>query len=197
MTRTTSNDAAPTAPGNVRFKVAGMHCAACAATVQRAIEGRPGVRSATVSVTSGEATAVGEGLDPAAIAEAIRDRGYDAEPHTGSVAPAELRSDLELRQAQHERQWRHRAIVGIGLWVPMALVHWFVDATWVPWALFAGATTVVIAAGAGFYRSAFAAARRRTTNMDTLIAMGATTAYVYSVVLFIAGLLGAPGAQHL
>ncbi|MHC4969935.1 MAG: heavy metal translocating P-type ATPase, partial [Planctomycetota bacterium] len=41
-----------------------------------------------------------------------------------------------------------------------------------------------------FYRSAAAAARRLTTNMDTLIAMGATTAYVFSLIVFVAQLSG-------
>jgi Cu+-exporting ATPase len=70
----------------------------------------------------------------------------------------------------------------------MAVVHWGVttQALWKPWFLLAGATIVIAAAGWGFYRSAAKAARRLTTNMDTLIAMGATTAYVYSLVVFVA-----------
>jgi copper chaperone CopZ len=42
-----------------------MHCAGCAATVQRAIESRPGVRRASVSVTQGRATIVGTNLSAA------------------------------------------------------------------------------------------------------------------------------------
>jgi Cu+-exporting ATPase len=78
-------------------------------------------------------------------------------------------------------------VIGLGIWIPMAIVHWGVaDASWRPWFLLAGATIVIATAGWGFYRSAAAAARRLTTNMDTLIAMGATTAYVYSLIVFVA-----------
>jgi Cu+-exporting ATPase len=171
----------------VRLRVSGMDCAGCAATVQRAIEARPGVRSAAVSFTDGLATVVGDALRPETLIEAVRDRGYDAEAlDDETAAPAELRSEIELRQAERERQWRNRALIGLGVWVPMAVVHWGVaDAPWKPWFLLAGATIVIAAAGWGFYRSAWAAARRFTTNMDTLIAMGATTAYLFSLVVFV------------
>jgi Cu+-exporting ATPase len=164
-----------------------MDCAGCAASIQRALEARPGVRSAAVSFTDGLATVVGDSLRPEALVEAVRDRGFEAEPLGDEVAaPAELRSEIELRQARREHQWRNRAMVGLGLWVPMAIVHWGVaDVPWKPWFLLAGATIVIATAGWGFYRSAAAAARRLTTNMDTLIAMGATTAYVYSLVVFV------------
>jgi Cu+-exporting ATPase len=55
----------------------------------------------------------------------------------------------------------------------------------------------MIAAGGGFFRSALAAARRRTTNMDTLIAVGATTAYVFSLAVLASELAGRPLGQPL
>ena len=78
----------------------------------------------------------------------------------------------------------HVTIVGGGTagWLAAAL-GW--PGAWLPWVMLAGSSVVLATAGAGFYRSAWAAARRKTTNMDTLIAMGATTAYVYSLVVFV------------
>lgn len=177
---------APTQPiREVQLKVSGMQCAGCAVTVQRAIESRPGVTSANVSVTNGLATVTGESLDPASLVEAVRRRGFEAQPVDHAPAPAEARSEIELRQLKQERRWRFRAIVSLGIWLPMALVDWLTDAAWVPWAMLGGATIVLAVAGAGFYRSAIAAALKRATNMDTLIALGATTAYVFSLVVFI------------
>ena len=177
---------APTQPiREVQLKVSGMQCAGCAVTVQRAIESRPGVTSASVSVTNGLATVTGESLDPASLVEAVRRRGFEAQPVDHAPAPAEARSEIELRQLKQERRWRFRAIVSLGIWLPMALVDWLTDAAWVPWAMLGGATIVLAVAGAGFYRSAIAAALKRATNMDTLIALGATTAYVFSLVVFI------------
>jgi len=189
-----------TAVHELRLKVSGMHCASCAATVQRAIEARPGVRSAAVSVNDGTATIHGTDLQTEALVQAVRDRGFDAEPAGDAVDPAQLRSEIEIRQARRERQWRFRAIVGLGLWVPMAMLHWFGPPAWepwIPWVLLAAASTVLTTAGWGFYRSAAAAARHRTTNMDTLIAMGATTAYVFSLVVLIGMTLGLVADQPL
>ncbi|MHC5007667.1 MAG: heavy metal translocating P-type ATPase [Planctomycetota bacterium] len=179
---------APKEAQEIRLRVSGMDCAGCAAGIQRALEARPGVHSVAVSFTDGLATVVGVALRPEALVEAVRDRGFEAEPLGDEIAaPAQLRSEIELRQARRERQWRNRAMIGLGIWIPMAIVHWGVaDASWKPWFLLAGATIVIAAAGWGFYRSAAAAARRLTTNMDTLIAMGATTAYVYSLIVFVA-----------
>ncbi len=184
----------------MQLKVTGMHCASCAATVQRAIEADPQVRSASVSVTAGMATVLGDSLEPERLIQAVRDRGFDAVPITAPTAPAELRSEIELRQRRQESLWRFRAIVGLGLWAPMALLHWLHPTSWngwVPWVLLTGATVVLATAGAGFYRSAIAAALRRTTNMDTLIAIGATTAYVFSVVVFVMRLAGSSIEQPL
>ncbi len=179
----------------LHFKVQGMTCAGCAAAVQRAVESQPGVQSAAVSVTEGRATVTGTALDPDALIKAIQDKGYSAEPIEDLMAPAELKSEIELRQAQHEREWRFRAIVGLSLWVPMEILHWTTHAlelhgAWVGWVLLAGATIVFAVAGAGFYRSAWGALKRGTTNMDTLIALGATAAYLFSLVVFVAQLFG-------
>jgi Cu+-exporting ATPase len=174
-----------------------MNCAGCAASVQRAIEADPGVSSASVSVIDGLATITGRGLRPASLIAAIEGSGFGAEPVDDEPAAADLRTAIEIRQSRNERQWRIRAIVGLGIWVPMAIVHWTVEGAWVPWMMFAGSTIVLATAGAGFYRSAWRAARHRTTNMDTLIAIGATTAYGFSLYTFVARLLGVESSQPL
>ena len=181
----------PQATGELRLKVTGMHCAGCAASVQKAIESEPGVLDASVSVTEGMATINGAGLDSAGLIRAVEARGFGAKPVGDLAAPAQLRSEIELRQTLNERKWRYRAIVGLGLWIPMEALHWSAHmlpwgVDWVPWAMAAGSTVVLATAGFGFYQSAIRAALRRTTNMDTLIAIGATTAYVFSLVAFIA-----------
>jgi heavy metal translocating P-type ATPase len=172
----------------MRLRVTGMNCAGCAATVQRAIEAEPGVSSASVSVIEGLATIQGEDLSSHALARAIEGHGFKAEPLTERLSPSDLRSEIELRQQRQERQWRIRAIVGLSIWAPMEILHWTVSTAWMPWLMMAGATVVMVTAGFGFYRSALAAALRRTTNMDTLIAIGATTAYVFSLVRLLADL---------
>src|SRR5690606_20306113 len=79
-----------------------------------------------------------------------------------------------------------RAILGVALWLPLELMHWTLPyAHWMPWVMAAGATVAIAFIGWGFYRGAWIALRRGTSNMDTLISMGASVAYVYSLVALV------------
>ncbi len=176
----------------LRLKITGMQCAGCVVNVQRALEAKEGVTTAQVNLSDGSAVISGESLSPDALIDAVQSRGFDAVIQRDLPAPAALRSDIELRQSRNERQWRYRAITGIGCWIPMAVIHWTAPGHqfWVPWVLFLGSTAIMATVGYGFYCSALKAALKRTTNMDTLISIGATTAYLFSLVVFIADLLG-------
>lgn len=184
------------------LKVEGMTCAGCAATVQQALESIQGVTSASVSVTTGRASVEGVQLDMQTLIQAVESRGYGAESAEEELAPSQLRTEIELTQSKRERQWRFRTIVGLGVWVPLEALHWIAHnmgwtGMWVPWVLFLGATLVFVTAGAGFYRSAWSALKKGTTNMDTLISIGATSAYVFSLVVFVSMLVGRPLEQPL
>ncbi len=184
----------------LRFDVQDMHCASCAGAVQRAIETHSGVESATVNVTDGMARVVGSDLDGPAIAATISSKGYPASYIEQTASVAQRRSEIELRQQRNEQRWRWRAIIGLGLWLPMEILHWMThgqDLTWVPWVLLVGSTIVMATAGFGFYASAINAARHKSVNMDTLIAIGATAAYGFSMVVFIAHFAGRLTEQPL
>lgn len=168
----------------VRLRVSGMSCTSCAATVRRAIEQQPQVESATVNFSDGLAIVHGRHLDPAHLAHVVAETGYDAAPIASDRTAGEQLSDIEHHHAHSERAWRRRAFVALALFVPLELIHWFAPHGWhgwLPWLLAAGSAVVLVTAGGGFYTSAWAAAKRLTTNMDTLIALGATTAFVYSL----------------
>jgi Cu+-exporting ATPase len=184
------------APQSHELKLDGLHCASCAANVESALQQQPGVTSVVVSLTQARATVSGGELD--GLIDAVQTAGYGAEVVTQRQAPAELRSDLERRQADNERQWKRRALIGLSIWIPMFILHWTVEnTTWLPWLMCMLGTTVILAVGGGFYRSAWQAARNRTTNMDTLISIGATTAYLHSLVLFIIERIGVDTGQPL
>lgn len=180
----------------VTIKVEGMTCAGCATAVRSAIENVPGVESAQVDLATGLATVAGDQPKTTSIIEAIMTRGYKAEAVEAVLDASGIRSQIEQTQLEHERLWRTRAIIGLSTWAPLELLHWiaassgFDHGLLVPIIMWAGATLVLATAGWGFYKSAFAAARGGTTNMDTLISIGATTAYVYSVVVFVCHQLG-------
>lgn len=190
-----AHDHQPSDAKTIMLKVEGLSCAACAASVQTALESRPEVDSATVSLTQGRATVDGTDLVPEDLVAAVSAAGYGATPMEIRQAPAELRSELEQRQIAHERQWRRRAAIGMGIWIPMFVLHWTVDGEAIKWVQLCLGTLVMVLVGSGFYASAWHAARNRTTNMDTLVAIGATTAYVYSLVLMILMLVGVENEQ--
>lgn len=183
------------ATSEVLLKVSGMHCASCAANVQRALETVPSVKAVSVSVSNDRATVEldeGAGDDIAAqLVSAVENKGYGASVMENLRAPSEMRSEIEIKQAQHERAWRYRAILGIGIWLPLEIMHWTLGhQPWLSWVLLVGSSIVMGFAGWGFYASAINAARHRSVNMDTLIAIGATAAYGFSLVVFMAQLFG-------
>jgi len=177
---------------SLRFRVTKMTCAGCAASIQRSLESRSDVTTASVSFVTGTATVQGSHLNSASVIDAIRGLGFAAE----LIRPEEFgdtASEIERQQTANERIWRSRAIVGIGLWLPLEILHWTASALhwhgpWMSWLMFFGAMIIIVFAGSEFYKSAWNAAIRRKTNMDTLISMGATTAFVYSSIVFFLGL---------
>lgn len=175
----------------MRLRVGGMTCTGCAAGLQRALEARGDVSNASVSFAAGLAEVEGRDLRADALIDEIARRGFTAE----LIQPTEDgfdQSDIERQQQANERTWRHRALVGMSLWLPLEVMHWTATAMhwhgpWMNWVMFIGALVIIVFAGSEFYKSAWRAAKRGTTNMDTLISLGATTAFVYSTIVWIAG----------
>jgi copper chaperone CopZ len=58
------------------FKVEGMTCEHCVAAVEREVSGVAGARDVSVVLTSGTLTIRGDGVDPAAVREAVQEAGY-------------------------------------------------------------------------------------------------------------------------
>lgn len=176
-------------PGAIRLRVTGMTCTGCAAGIQTALETREDVTSASVSFSAGIAEVEGRNLKPGDLVKTIQKRGFSAEliPETEDHFH---QSAIERQQQANERTWRYRALVGMGLWLPLEISHWTAAAMhwhgpWMDWMMFVGALVIIIFAGSEFYKSAWRAAAGGTTNMDTLISIGATTAFVYSTIVLV------------
>lgn len=170
------------ATGNAfTVRVTGMTCAGCAAGLQRALEQSGLTESAAVSITTGLANVrCAEDAFPRVL-EVIRSRGFGAESVSGMV----LYSEVEQRQAAAELVWRRRAVWGLSIWLPLELGHWVMSylhehPAWMPWVMAMGSAAVVMGVGSEFLRSALGALRRGGTNMDTLISLGAGTAFLWS-----------------
>ncbi|HEV7299442.1 MAG TPA: heavy metal translocating P-type ATPase [Tepidisphaeraceae bacterium] len=200
----------------IGIAVNGMDCASCVSHVQHAIDKVPGVRSANVNLARGRAAVSYDPklTDASNIADAITKSGYSATPEDPASDAAQAEHERLERQAHHASGWRRRAIVGTLLWLPveathMAMYFWPADPhaahrggapahLWLEYVAAITSTIAITYVGSSFFRSAWGALKRRTSNMDTLISMGASVAYVYSMVSLIGYLSGAFGTlPHL
>ncbi|HKP74734.1 MAG TPA: cation transporter, partial [Longimicrobiaceae bacterium] len=168
----------------VDLPITGMHCAACARRVEASLARAPGVHRAGVNLATSMATVE---YDPAATGvrdfiRVVEDAGYGAVVPSDSAADA-LEEAHAAEYAEVRRKFWIAAILSLPVLV-MAMSHgriaWldFPGAAWVQLLL---TTPVVFYCGAQFYRGAWASFRHRAADMNTLIAVGTGTAYLYSV----------------
>ena len=179
--------------------VSGMDCASCVSHVEKAIRKLPGVDQVNVNLALGRAVVEfnPDIQKPDVIAKAVTDAGYPTQLGEAEHS-AKQQQDHEDHQKQHANQWFWRGIVGLVLWLPVESAHWVMyfssahagHVNWLTWVSLASSLIALVYVGSGFYTSAYKAARRLTTNMDTLIAMGATVAFGYSFGALLGHLLG-------
>jgi P-type Cu+ transporter len=168
--------AAPSVSGT-EFVVTGMTCPNCARHVTEAMQGVSGVSSATVQLGRNRATvrwAAGAEQDTAAVIHAVEEEGYGARV---VAAQADDHSGSRLSG------WQLNLWVGLLGTVPLMLGEWVFGlgmTRWFQWCSFVAAGVVQILAGARFYRGAWGQLKVGRSNMDTLVALGSTTAFAYS-----------------
>jgi P-type Cu+ transporter len=206
MSTTTDRHAGHDAAHETReadLSVGGMTCASCVAHVEKTLRKTAGVESARVNLARGRASFRYDPAqtNPQAVAAAVTDSGYPTTPETPGVLSGNVEEERLHHQAQHARSWLRRWVVGALLWFPVEVTHWVLQWTdphathgggplWMHWLSLVTASVAIGYVGWAFYKSAGSALRRGTSNMDTLIAMGASVAYLYSLVSFAGYLLG-------
>ena len=177
------------------LSIDGMTCASCVNRIERFLGKTPGVETATVNLATETATIryQPDRADRAALVGAIEAAGYDVRTRptpADSAAPPSLAAELatdDLERARSARWLLMRALASIavaaGIMVVMFLPQTAVPVTALNRLVLIPATFIQFWAGGRFYRAAWRAARHRTTNMDTLVAVGTTAAWAYSVVV--------------
>jgi len=178
------------------FHVSGMHCASCASNVQRKLQKSNGVISAQVNYANEQAIVEVDAaqFDSATAAKAVQSLGYTA--HIG-VSDA---SDLSQKEREVELKDLKNKLIISAVLTTLAMVGSMVSLA--PeflqshWTLLMLVTPVQFWVGKRYYKSAWSALLNKTTNMDTLIVLGTSVAYFYSLVVVILG-LGATGMQRL
>ena len=181
----------------ITLSITGMHCASCSALVTRKLKKTPGVEEANVNFAAAKAHIR---FDPTQTNEeqlmaAVKAAGYGA-----TIADEKDREADKKRRAAEIRGYRRKFILGLILSLPMLFFMVLSYMVNVPWAfplVFVAtpymaivslilATPVQFYLGAGFYRGFWSSLKMGTFSMDSLIAIGTSTAYFYSLYNFIA-----------
>ncbi len=162
------------------FPVGGMTCAACVAHVEEAMSGVPGVISVNVNLASEKATVeYVEGTDIAAMRRAVEEAGYELGSEAATLEDVAIAANREIRNT------RNRFIFALALGLAIMIIGWGPDFSGKSYLLWALATPVQFWAGWRFYRGAWGALKHGTTDMNTLIAVGSSAAYIYSMIAVI------------
>ncbi len=157
----------------VEFGVEGMTCASCVGRVEKALR-MPGVIDAQVNLATETASVTTtKGFDSKLLKAAVEKAGYEYREKSQAAPTNKL--------ANYRREVIFSAILSLPLMVPMIFElfgkHWMLPG----WAQLVLATPVQFYFGAKFYRSAWAAIRAKTGNMDLLVALGTSAAFGLSV----------------
>ena len=186
--------------GSVELAVEGMTCASCVGRVERALKAVPGVTEANVNLATERATVKGT-ADAAALVAAIDDVGYEAREISGGDGSQETAS--QKRDEEARKLKRSVLIAGLltlpvfvlemGSHVIPGMHHLIMNTIGMQtnWLIqFAFTTLVLFGPGLQFYTKGFPALFKGTPDMNSLVAVGTSAAYLFSVVaLFAPGLL--------
>jgi copper ion binding protein len=170
--------------------VRGMTCASCVARVERAITRLPGVISASVNLGTESATVefLPDSVSRERIAQAIREAGYEADAGTAAPDQGQQRQEQELGALR--RDLRFAAALTLPLVLismgPMVLpavgagMHRLLPAAFWHWLELLLATPVLLWAGRRFLVQGWAELRHLAPGMNSLVAIGASAAWIYS-----------------
>ncbi|MDD5590998.1 MAG: heavy metal translocating P-type ATPase [Dehalococcoidales bacterium] len=153
-----------------------MTCASCVARVKQALLSVPGVVSASVNLASQKATVEFiEGTELADLRRAVKEAGYELGLEVGTLGDVTIAAQVEIRTL------RNRFILAAIITGAIMALMWAPSFTGKPYLLWVLATPVLFWVGWRFYRGAWSALRHRTADMNTLIAVGTSAAYFYSM----------------
>lgn len=168
--------------------IEGMHCSSCASLIERQLKKVPGVTEAKVNFAAEKASVVHD-RNTAKMADLIA--GVEKAGYKALAADTQDSKAQSLRQqADIKNQWR-KFLISLILSSPM-IYFMFLDFFTLPWKAqvlpYIGIVSLILSTpvqfliGSGFYKGMVSALRMKTFNMDSLIAIGTSVAYFYSVV---------------
>ncbi len=180
------------ANSRISLSLSGMHCTSCAAIIEKSLRKLPGIKTANVNFAAEKAIVLYDSkqINIEKIINTIKGAGYKAEVFN------ELDREFESRKREKEiADYRIRFLASLILSLPMLYFMLLDFFKWLPGGLLLPpyfgiislilATPVQFVIGAGFYKGTWASLRMKTFNMDSLIAIGTSVAYFYSLANFL------------
>lgn len=184
---------------HAEFKITGMTCASCSSRIDRVVNKLDGVSQASVNLTTEKATVDfdSDKLTREEIIERIERLGFGAAVMTDDI-------DVDAEKDKETRALKRKLIISVILTTPLLITmldHLFgislPSILMNPWFQFALATPVQFYVGWQFYVGAFKRLRSFSANMDTLVVLGTSAAYFFSVYEGIMWQLGHTQNPHL
>lgn len=171
----------------------GMHCSSCAGLIERSLKKVPGVKQASVNFAAEKASVVFDeaAADLTTLIKAVEKAGYKAE-------------EVDAKDSEYESKKREKEIASykVRFWASFVLsspmlYFMFLDFfAWLPGKIalspYIGIVSLIftlpiqLVIGAGFYKGMWSSLKMKTFNMDSLIAIGTSTAFIYSLVNYVA-----------
>ncbi|MBF0722510.1 heavy metal translocating P-type ATPase [Sanguibacter inulinus] len=191
-----STTAPPGVTAGIELEISGMTCASCAMRIEKKLNKLDGVVATVNYATEKARVMVPDGFDPAMLIAEVEKTGY------GAALPAPVGGSTDGPTADGEDpelvSLRHRLIGAVVLTVPviaMAMVPAWQFTYW-QWASLVLAAPVIVWAAWPFHKAAWANLRHGTATMDTLISVGTSAAFLWSLYALFFGTAGTPGMTH-
>ena len=180
---------------SVELEIGGMTCASCAMRIEKKLNKLEGVTASVNYATEKAKVDVPSGYDPGLLVAEVERTGYTA----ALPAPKRTDSDSPAEQADPElASLRQRLIMSTILTVPVILMAMIpaLQFTYWQWASLALAAPVIVWGAFPFHRAAWMNLRHGAATMDTLISMGTSAAFLWSLYALFFGTAGMPGMTH-
>lgn len=161
------------------YPVTGMHCAACAGNVERIVRKQEGVESASVNLAAATLTVTynPDIVSPQQLKEAVMKIGFDL-----IIDEDNSVQEQEEAEQSYYGQLKRKTVVAWIFALPVAVLGMFLmNVPGVNWWMLLLSLPVILYSGRSFYMNAWKQATQRTSNMDTLVALSTSIAFLFSL----------------
>ncbi|MDG4858473.1 heavy metal translocating P-type ATPase [Streptomyces sp. T-3] len=184
---------------SVELAIGGMTCASCAARIEKKLNRMEGVEATVNYATEKAKVSFREDIAVQDLIATVEATGYTAtepEPPRAEAGPGDV--PAEEQEADELRPLRQRLTAAVALSIPviaMAMIPALQFEYW-QWLSLTLAAPVVTYAAWPFHRAAWTNARHGAATMDTLISVGTSAAFLWSLWALFFGTAGTPGMTH-